>query len=367
MASPSLGPVLVIGGCGFLGHHIVKLLVEESPSSDIAVLDINTKKNRIDGVKYLEGSLSSRDEVLQAIQEVKPRVIFHTASPKLMVQANTRQLYTEVNVNGTTLLLECIKAVGVTKALIYTSSSSVIHNNMTDLVNATEDVPLCFEPEQTEYYTHTKAVAEQIIVSANKQNELLTTIIRAAMLFWETQHLRLKWLRMLELGEESFRLEMGPTYLTSHTLAIRRMRIYWQRRHFFEESETTEPVPEDIKVNGEASVITNDDPWPFWDYTRAIGAAAGHPVKRENVWVVSATVYYCFAVISEWIAWESSFGRKESLINRRMVKYLTMTRTFDISKSKKRLGYRPQVSMREGIQRAVDFYIARHPEEKKVT
>ena len=151
MSSPSLSSVLVIGGCGSLGHHIVKQLIEDPDSSDIAVLDINTKTNRIDGVKYLEGSLSSRDDVLQAIQEVKPRVIFHTASPMLMVQSNTRQIYTEVNVNGTTLLLECIKAVGVTKALNYTSSSSVIHNNMTDLVNVTEDVPLCFEPEQTEY------------------------------------------------------------------------------------------------------------------------------------------------------------------------------------------------------------------------
>ncbi|TVY24042.1 3beta-hydroxysteroid-dehydrogenase/decarboxylase isoform [Lachnellula hyalina] len=350
MSFPSLSPVLVIGGCGGLGHHLVQLLVEDSSSSDIAVLDINTKT-----IELMVSNISRA--------EVKPRVIFHTASPKLMVQANTRQLYTEVNVNGTTLLLECIRAIGVTKALIYTSSSSVIHNNMTDLVNATEDVPLCFEPEQTEYYTHTKAVAEQIILSANKQNQLLTTIIRAAMLFGEGDATSTPQLvGNARAGRGKFQIGNGTnlfdfTYIGNtayaHVLAAKAL---------LRESAATEPVPEDSKVNGEAFVITNDDPWPFWDYTRAIGAAAGHTVKKEDIWVVSATAYYYFVIILEWAAWVFSFGRKESVVNRRMVKYLTMTRTFDISKAKKRLGYRPQVSMQEGIQRTVDFYVARHPE-----
>jgi sterol-4alpha-carboxylate 3-dehydrogenase (decarboxylating) len=40
-------------------------------------------------------------------------------------------------------------------------------------------------------------------------------------------------------------------------------------------------------------------------------------------------------------------------LNRQMVKFLTMERTFNISKVKKRLGYKPQVSVEEGIKRAV--------------
>ncbi|TVY44914.1 3beta-hydroxysteroid-dehydrogenase/decarboxylase isoform [Lachnellula subtilissima] len=332
MSFPSLSPVLVIGGCGGLGHHLVQLLVEDSTSSDIAVLDINTKNNRIDGVKYLEGSLSSRHEVLQAIQEVKPR------------------LYTKVNVHGTTLLLECIKTVGVTKALIYTSSSSVIHNNMTDLVNATEDIPLCFEPEQTEYYTHTKAAAEQTILSENKQNQLLTTIIRAAMLFGEGDATSTPQLvGNARAGRGKFQIGNGTnlfdfTYIgnTAYAHVLAAMAL-------LRESAASEPAPEDSKVNGEAFVITNHDPWPFWDYTKAIGAAAGHPVKKKDIVVVPASAYSYFVIILEWAAWVFSFGLKESVANRRMVKHLTMTRIFDISKTKKRLGYRSQVSMQEGI------------------
>ena len=44
MPSPlSPSPVLVIGGCGCLGHHIVKQLIEDPDASDTAVFDINTK------------------------------------------------------------------------------------------------------------------------------------------------------------------------------------------------------------------------------------------------------------------------------------------------------------------------------------
>ena len=174
----------------------------------------------------------------------------------------------------------------------------------------------------------------------------MLTIIRAAMLFGKggttsTPHM----VENARAGRGRFQIGDGInlfdfTYVGNtayaHVLAAKAL---------LRESAATEPVPDDLKVNGEAFVITNDDPWPFWDYTRAIDAAAGHPVKKEDVWVVPATVYYEFAVISEWFVWVFSLGRKESFINRRMVKYLTMTRTFDISKAEKRLGYRPEVSM----------------------
>ena len=40
------------------------------------------------------------------------------------------------------------------------------------------------EPERSEYYTH-ETEARQVIVSVNKQNGVLTTIIRVTMLFGE--------------------------------------------------------------------------------------------------------------------------------------------------------------------------------------
>jgi sterol-4alpha-carboxylate 3-dehydrogenase (decarboxylating) len=68
-----------------------------------------------------------------------------------MGHKNTRQLYEDVNVGGTKTLLDCIADTDYVKALIYTSSSSVIHNNVTNLVEATEAGRLFHLPETTEF------------------------------------------------------------------------------------------------------------------------------------------------------------------------------------------------------------------------
>jgi sterol-4alpha-carboxylate 3-dehydrogenase (decarboxylating) len=125
------------------------------------------------------------------------------------------------------------------------------------------------------------------------------------------------------------------------------------------------PEDEDMRVDGEAFVITNDEPWPFWDFVLTVGAKAGYPVKKEEVWVVPAWAFYAMAVAAEWGVWAVSFGKKESNLNRQMVKYMTINRTFDITKAKKRLGYRPQVGVEEAIQRAVDSYMAKERDSAK--
>lgn len=60
-----------------------------------------------------------------------------------------------VNVEGTRILLEESKRVGV-KAFVYTSSASVISDNRTDLLNADERYTLIRGALQSEFYTDTK-------------------------------------------------------------------------------------------------------------------------------------------------------------------------------------------------------------------
>ena len=52
----------------------------------------------------------------------------------------------------------------------------------------------------------------------------------------------------------------------------------------------------------------------------------------------------------EWVMW--AIGRPSKL-TRRQVRYSCMTRYYDISKAKRRLGYAPIVGLDEGIQRGV--------------
>ena len=360
-----MDPVLVLGGCGALGHHIIKQLLETNKASDVTSFDIRTDINRVPRAKYIEGSIASEKDVHSVLETVKPKVIMHTVSPQLMGQKNTQELYERVNVGGTKILLDCIAETDYVKVLIYTSSSSVIHNNITDLVEATEEGRLFYWPEQTEFYSHTKAMAEDLIQGANQRNGLLTTRLRGSLLFGEGDTTATpQMIANARTGRTRFQIGDGTnlfdlTYIgnTAHAHILAAEAL-------LRESDGRADCDGPLKVNGEAFFITNDEHWPFWDFVRTMAAEAGHPVPKDKVRVIPASVYYVFAIVAEWAVWAFSFGSKESNVNRRMVKYLTMTRTFDISKAKERLGYRPQVNMQEGIKRAVQHYLA-HESDKK--
>jgi sterol-4alpha-carboxylate 3-dehydrogenase (decarboxylating) len=360
-----MDPVLVLGGCGGLGYHIIKQLLDTKKASNVTSLDIRTDVNRVPGAKYLKGSITIEEDVRLALESVKPKVIMHTVSPQLMGQKNTRELYENVNVGGTKIVLDCIAKTDYVKALVYTSSSSVIHNNISDLVEATEEGRLFYCPEQTEFYSHTKAMAEDLIQGANRHNGLLTTRLRGSLLFGECDTTATpQMIANARTGRTRFQIGDGTnlfdfTYIgnTAHAHILAADIL-------LRESDGRADRDGPLKVNGEAFVITNDDHWPFWDFVRGMAAEAGHPVPEDKVTVIPASVYYAFAVVAEWTTWAFSLGSRESTINRRMVKYLTMTRTFDISKAKERLGYWPQINMQEGIKRAVQHYLAHESDTK---
>lgn len=120
--------VLVVGGCGFLGHHIVSQLLEKFPSARISVLDLRTAHNRFPSVSYYDGDITSVEAVQHILGRVGPQVIIHTASPVVADFKGSPTLYYKVNVDGTRILLECAGQIGCVRAFVYTSSASVIHD-----------------------------------------------------------------------------------------------------------------------------------------------------------------------------------------------------------------------------------------------
>lgn len=180
-----LGTVLVVGGCGFVGSHIVDQLLNfpsesnRAPSklldsrfsfptlgsrypkydAKVAVVDLRTVNNRFEGVEYHDGDITSAEEMLEVFRAVKPDVVIHTASPP-MIDGNNVLLH-KVNVEGTRNLLKVAGGVegdwgGKCKAFVYTSSSSVVHDTQSDLVNVNEDWPYIRGKQQKEYYSETK-------------------------------------------------------------------------------------------------------------------------------------------------------------------------------------------------------------------
>lgn len=124
---------------------------------------------------------------------------------------------------------------------------------------------------------------------------------------------------------------------------------------------TSSTIPLDHeRVDGEAFLITNDSPAYFWDFARAVWAAAGSPHGTEHVRVLPQGVGMMLGFLSEVFFWIIG---KPPTFNRQRIVYSCMTRYYDISKAKRRLGYKPLVSLDEGIKRSVKWTLEQ--EQKK--
>ena len=239
-----------------------------------------------------------------------------------------------------------------------------MHDSISDLINADEESPVLYIPEQKEVYSHTKALADDLVRAVNNPGAgILTVCLRPAGMFGEGDINTLqKMIENAESGKNRFQIGSGKnlfdwTYVGNaahaHILASEALL------NASPSSDATRP-----RVDGETFFITNGDPMPFWDFVRAIGEAAGYPVKRQDIWAIPRSVGLTLAVIAEWVVWLKSLGKEKSTMTRGGIRYSCLNRTYRIEKAKTRLGYKPSVSLKEGIRRGVDWWLT---EKRKKT
>ena len=127
MGSDCLESVCITGGCGYVGAAIVRAFAELRPACKLIVLDKNPEP-RLGleklKVEYVRADVTVEDEVVSALERVRPQVVVHTAGlvPPLSERYARRleKIVKLVNVEGTRMVLNASKKVGV-KAFVYTS------------------------------------------------------------------------------------------------------------------------------------------------------------------------------------------------------------------------------------------------------
>lgn len=353
---PKMGTVLVTGGTGFLGHHIVKLLASRNACAKLSVLDIKAPADPVPGVDYQNGDITDYDAMLKLFGKLKPDAVVHTASPNHF--AKSRDMMYKINVEGTKTMVRVAQETDV-KAFVYTSSASVISDTQSDLVYADETYPLIMGKQQPEYYTTTKAQAELHVLASNRSPShpnFMTCAIRPSAMFGEGDvQLLPPGLSAYYRGQTKF--QIGPnenlfdfTEITNvahaHHLALAALLATRERS----DSGKAQPLDHE-KADGEAFIITNDSPVYFFDFARRCWAEAGDTTDPSAVWTLPKDLGLLVAVLMEWIFFLFKMGNPN--LTRQRVQYMCMTRYFNIDKAKLRLGYAPVVSMDEGVRRGV--------------
>ncbi|CAG8454696.1 846_t:CDS:2 [Ambispora gerdemannii] len=343
--------VLVIGGDGFLGRWIVELLLRRNsdpnqPNYAISIFDLQ-QRYFDESLTYYTGNLTQYEDINLAIAKSRAKTLIHTASPPHGLNS---KIYWDVNVGGTKNVLKACVENGVEK-LVFTSSAGVLYDGISDLVNVDETAsfPKVFHDD----YHETKAEAEKIVLAANRQNGLLTCAIRPSAIFGpRDQQLAAGMIKVMERGQTKFQIGdnfnlFDFTYVENvayaHLLAMDKL--------------SSDP---DIKVGGEAFLITNGTPIPFWDMPRFIWSQFNHypPYYIKMSRTAGLALAYC----AEWACY---LLNREQGFTRYRVKYACSSRYFNINKSKTILGYSPPVDLEEGIKRTCEHLVQQNPKNGK--
>lgn len=111
---------LVTGGSGFIGQHLVDQLLAKGDR--VRILDIEPPSARRAGVSFIQGSVTDRHVVEEAVSGV--RHIYHTAAiPYLW--APDPVAFHEINVVGTEIVIKAALRGGVER-VVHTSSATVL-------------------------------------------------------------------------------------------------------------------------------------------------------------------------------------------------------------------------------------------------
>lgn len=171
--------VMVAGGAGFIGSHLIDALLAEG--NDVVCVDnffIGTKENiaHLHGnlhFKFYEQDLTDLDRMLEIFRTEQVEYVFHlAANSDIQASAQSPMIEYKNTYSTTFILLECMRLCGV-KKLFFASTSAVYGEQMGAEVSE-EAVAL----RPISYYGGAKLGSEGIISSFAYMNDMSVLVFR---------------------------------------------------------------------------------------------------------------------------------------------------------------------------------------------
>jgi nucleoside-diphosphate-sugar epimerase len=151
--------VLVTGGTGFIGQHLVSALVARNRT--VRVLDRRPPVCAVPGVEYVSGSVLDSDIVDETVRDVDE--VYHLAGLPGMWLPNKNDFHA-VNFKGTEIVIAAARKRGVAR-FVHCSTESILFRPASSRKDGSE--PSLLPPEQMPgVYTRSKMLAEQSAAQA---------------------------------------------------------------------------------------------------------------------------------------------------------------------------------------------------------
>lgn len=324
-----MSEILVTGGNGFVGRHVVRALHDRGDNVRVLALpgeDARWLEHR--GVTVYRGDVCLPETLADPVRGAD--AVLHLAA--MMDVWRPMSDYRAVNVTGTGNVCRAALAAGV-RRLVHMSSSSVYGVGLGR--PADESFPL---RPFADPYPVTKAVGDLLVQRMIAEDDLPAVIIRPDQIFGPGDQLhfgrmadRLRARRAIVVGSGDNAMPL--VYVTD---VVRGLLL----------------ALDHDRAAGQAYNITHDRPLTQEQFLRAIAHDVGARPPRVHI---PYRVLYAAGYFAEHLAMTAP-SVKRPPITRLGVAFFGTDNRYAIHKARRELGYSPAVDLRDGVRTTAAWY-----------
>ena len=320
--------VLVTGATGFLGKYVVEELVDHGYQVRAFGRNHTISQSLVNAsVTFVQGDLTNQEDLTKACQEMD--MVIHAGA--LSTVWGPWEDFYRTNVLGTKYVLEACREANI-KRLVYVSSPSIYAAPRDQLGIKESDAP---QENRLNNYIRSKLASEKLF---KDYPDVSSVILRPRGLFGigDTSILPRVLNLSLKIGNPLIgdgRQLMDMTCVENVALAIRL-------------------ALETPQAAGEVYNITNGDPRVFRDLIEETLSGLGYPIRYRKI---PAPLVSAISSCLEFI-YKNLKLKGEPALTRYTYYLLRYSQTLDISKAERDLGYRPKITISEGIEQYVQDY-----------
>jgi nucleoside-diphosphate-sugar epimerase len=327
--------VLVTGAVGFLGGHLVDMLVERGDEVQAMVRPIEdaARLHSLPGVEVVYGDITSADSLKRAVQGV--RRVYHTAART--GPWGPEEAYWQTNVRGLASLVHVAMDAGVER-IVHTSSITVYGHHLHGIV--TEDDPYHAEDNP---YSRTKIAGEKLIANLVQNDGAPVVIVRPGWIYGPRDNASFgRFVALVESGK-GFLIGSGKNIVP--VVYVRDVA-----------QGMIKAGDADNAAIGQAYTIANDQRVTQADYMNAIADCLG--VSHLSLHLPYLPLY--LGARAAELAWIAA-GRRHAApppVTTYGITLLGTDQFFSTGKAHAELGYKPEYDLARGVSEGVAWYLA---------
>jgi nucleoside-diphosphate-sugar epimerase len=320
--------ILVTGGTGFVGSHLVRRLLARG--HEIVSLDkspgLFDDELRSSGAKLITGSVTNAEDVNRAIEGCE--LVYHLASPfGDILQPDS--VYWDIEVNGTRNVLEAAERHRL-RRVIHCSTQGV--HGIIDQPPGDENSPLA----PRDYYCYSKVEGEKVCQEFIAKG-MDVVIVRPTSVYGpgDTRG----WLKLYRMVARGWFLMIGDGKTMNHPVYVENL------------VDIFELVADQPAAKGRVYLAGDDKSVSLTELVRGVGQALGSDVRilrfpfYQVAWLGSGVIEVLFKAV-----------RIKPPVFRRRLSWFKTNRAFRIDRAKEELGYQPRIPLSEGLALTADWY-----------